>query len=471
MKLNLSITAENITNFEESRCIIQEYNPILSEFEEIGRTSQVITSDQKRWQGTIPLVYHFNHKQILRFSITDMLNNPQYHKDTTLGSLLQSKPFKLNFGNLSKKLILTINEEKQEENFIFQFIAQKVDKKDLFGKSDPYFIIYKMTQQGWTEIYKSEVKKNTLFPVWAEFSLKSHELGTIYCDVALRIEVWDWDRNTKNDFIGVASVNLNQIFMPGAEFELINEKKLKKSKYRNSGTLKINKAVIERNYSIVDFLQSGNKFEFNVAVDFSENNGNFVNKSSMHYAGRGIVTVYERFIEEFGGIFESFSRERWLGLYGIGACEFRGQSVSEHFDLLPQDQSTINLENLIHIYRSSIPLIVSSQSSNLSSLLNHLTSTAANSGSGQTYSVFLFLICSTIQDISESKSLFSSVINLPISLIFIELGKFMRNNPEDFYIPDAKNIHFFRLKDHHNDIKGIVRTALNSIKIHVESLN
>ena len=42
-----------------------------------------------------------------------------------------------------------------------------LDKKDFFGKSDPYFCIYKSREDGtFVLVHKSEVIKNTLDPRW-----------------------------------------------------------------------------------------------------------------------------------------------------------------------------------------------------------------------------------------------------------------------------------------------------------------
>ena len=48
----------------------------------------------------------------------------------------------------------------------------KLDKKDFFGKSDPYLQIYRVEPSGAkTLIYKSEVVANTLDPSWRPFDM------------------------------------------------------------------------------------------------------------------------------------------------------------------------------------------------------------------------------------------------------------------------------------------------------------
>ena len=45
--------------------------------------------------------------------------------------------------------------------------AHHVDKKDFFGKSDPYVDIFKVVKGAKVLAYKTEVIKNTLDPKWA----------------------------------------------------------------------------------------------------------------------------------------------------------------------------------------------------------------------------------------------------------------------------------------------------------------
>ena len=56
----------------------------------------------------------------------------------------------------------------QKETIELQFGANNLDKKDTIGKSDPYFTLSKQITEGgeFVKIYKSEVIKNNLNPVW-----------------------------------------------------------------------------------------------------------------------------------------------------------------------------------------------------------------------------------------------------------------------------------------------------------------
>uniref|UniRef100_A0A3Q2TJ88 Copine family member 9 n=1 Tax=Fundulus heteroclitus TaxID=8078 RepID=A0A3Q2TJ88_FUNHE len=53
-----------------------------------------------------------------------------------------------------------------------QFCANKLDKKDFFGKSDPFLVFYRSNEDGtFTICHKTEVIKNNLNPVWQSFTI------------------------------------------------------------------------------------------------------------------------------------------------------------------------------------------------------------------------------------------------------------------------------------------------------------
>ncbi|KAI4827877.1 hypothetical protein KUCAC02_031239, partial [Chaenocephalus aceratus] len=53
-----------------------------------------------------------------------------------------------------------------------QLCANKLDKKDFFGKSDPFLVFYRSNEDGtFTICHKTEVIKNNLNPVWQPFTI------------------------------------------------------------------------------------------------------------------------------------------------------------------------------------------------------------------------------------------------------------------------------------------------------------
>ncbi|KAL8221026.1 UNVERIFIED_CONTAM: Copine-8, partial [Gekko kuhli] len=60
---------------------------------------------------------------------------------------------------------------------LMQFCANKLDKKDFFGKSDPFLVFFRSNEDGsFTICHKTEVVKNTLNPVWQAFKISVRAL-------------------------------------------------------------------------------------------------------------------------------------------------------------------------------------------------------------------------------------------------------------------------------------------------------
>eukprot|EP01117_Protostelium_nocturnum_P001748 TRINITY_DN1215_c0_g1_i12.p1 TRINITY_DN1215_c0_g1~~TRINITY_DN1215_c0_g1_i12.p1 ORF type:complete len:1750 (+),score=777.84 TRINITY_DN1215_c0_g1_i12:2681-7930(+) len=116
-----------------------------------------------------------------------------------------------------------------------QLRGRGLDRKDgPFMKSDPYLVI----KQGPVELFKSEVKKRTLDPVWDEFGLDVESCGG--SEVPLRLEVHDFDNHGNHDFIGFAYASLKDLADPTKEFRLRNEKRAaSRAFYKHSGKITV----------------------------------------------------------------------------------------------------------------------------------------------------------------------------------------------------------------------------------------
>uniref|UniRef100_A0A673GC15 Copine-8-like n=1 Tax=Sinocyclocheilus rhinocerous TaxID=307959 RepID=A0A673GC15_9TELE len=82
--------------------------------------------------------------------------------------------------------------------------------------------------------------KNTLDPVWQAFKIPVRALCNGDYDRAIKIEVYDWDRDGGHDYIGEFSTSYRELSKGHSQFtvwEVLNpKKKKKKKKYLNSGT-------------------------------------------------------------------------------------------------------------------------------------------------------------------------------------------------------------------------------------------
>jgi hypothetical protein len=72
-----------------------------------------------------------------------------------------------------------------------------LDKKDFFGKSDPFLVIYRVDPTGnREELVQTEVIDNNLSPEWKPFSIPVKMLGTNKSEVMIEVECRDSDGKT-----------------------------------------------------------------------------------------------------------------------------------------------------------------------------------------------------------------------------------------------------------------------------------
>ena len=140
-----------------------------------------------------------------------------------------------------------------KQSATFHFAAKDLDKKDLFGKSDPFMVISRMSseidgERASTQVYSSEVVKKTLNPSWDTFTIPLKDLCNGDLERPILFEIFDYDLTTKIsgdkvdivDAIGSFTATFAQLktaFIEQSEFKCINAKKAakKKKSYSDSG--------------------------------------------------------------------------------------------------------------------------------------------------------------------------------------------------------------------------------------------
>jgi len=172
---------------------------------ELGRTEKIKDTLNPAWEKRFVVDYSFEERQIVKFEIYDWdmdSTNLGDHDflgriETSLGSIVSSGHFIAVLKDSTKKnskIQISAEELKSNKEVAkFQFRAEKLDKKDFFGKSDPFFVISKKSTSGsdsWTVVKKSETIMKTLNPTWTPFEISVRDLSNGDHDRPLKIDVY-----------------------------------------------------------------------------------------------------------------------------------------------------------------------------------------------------------------------------------------------------------------------------------------
>ena len=223
-----------------------------------GRTEILKDTQDPIWAHKVQLQYKLETKQVIMLEIYDTdsckksldPDNFLGRVETTLENVVKSprKQFTSMLQGGPKHegstLIVDVEEVSRNNDAVqIQFSALKLDKKDTFGKSDPFYIISKGMSSGqFVIVHRSEVVKRSLNPTWRPVKLPIRDLCNSDHEKQLKIDVYDEDNDGSHDLIGSFTTDLNILKLSatqGAKYPLINPKKeaKKKKKYIDSGNM------------------------------------------------------------------------------------------------------------------------------------------------------------------------------------------------------------------------------------------
>jgi hypothetical protein len=264
----------------------------------------------------VSIEYYFEKAEALRFTIYDMEKSiTDMKKQDTIGSceivfgeILGSPTNSVSLNLKNKKgklvgdalLIIRFNPVHGEDDKMLKIklSAVNLDKKDFFGKSDPYFELHRVFKEGSTEcVFRSDVIKNTLNPKWNEYDVSLMELCKGDFDKPFQIQVHDWDLAGKADLIGKLETTLNDLKKPcPILLLLLNE--LGKAAGR------ICFEIIEYFTlpNILDYINGGCKLQLSVAIDFSGSNGDPNKTGTLHHVDELQKNFYEKALIAVGNI-------------------------------------------------------------------------------------------------------------------------------------------------------------------------
>jgi len=444
--LELSVRCEDLADMD----VLSRSDPVCvlslqqgSAWLELGRTERIQDSLSPSWQKKFVVDYKFEERQRLRFAVYDVdsvssqLEDHDFlgYVEVNLAEIVasQSKGFSRKLSGRGGTIhILSEELSSNKEEVTFNFYAQKLDKKDFFGKSDPYLEVSRSTEAGqYAVVHRTEVVMNNLNPQWKQFSLPVRTLCNGDYQRDLMFSVFDWDSDGDHDFIGSFHTNLETLKSgPGPTncYDCINEKKRKKkgSKYTNSGQVFLQTISIVTVPSFLDYIQGGTQVNFTVAVDFTGSNGNPQDSRSLHYNDpSGRPNQYVTAIRAVGDIIQDYDHDKQFPALGFGAKVPPHWSVSHEFflNLSPTSPFCDGLEGILAAYQTALNSVQLFGPTNFSPVINHVAKFAAAYQSDPSqYFVLLIITDGIITDLEATMVAIIKASRLPVSIIIIGVG-------------------------------------------------
>ncbi|KAM8987970.1 copine-5 [Ara ararauna] len=446
-------------------CVLYIQRPGSRQWLEFGRTEVIDNSLNPDFLRKFVLDYFFEEKQNLRFDLYDVdSKSPDLSKHDflgqtfcTLGEIVGSaggrleKPLTmgtatahprgrkpapaLSNGGIPGKscgTIIVLAEElgSCRDVATLQFCANKLDKKDFFGKSDPFLVFYRSNEDGtFTICHRTEVARHTLAPVWAAFDIPVRALCNGDPDRTIKVEVYDWDRTGSHDFIGEFTTSYRELArgQHGLNvYEVVNpKKKLKKKKYLNSGTVTLLSFSVESDPSFLDYIRGGTQLNFTVAIDFTASNGNPSQPTSLHYLSPYQLNAYTMALRAVGEIIQDYDSDKMFPALGFGAKIPPDGRVSHEFPLNgdAENPACSGIEGVLEAYHRSLRRVQLYGPTNFAPVVNHVARAAAAVLDGSQYFVLLIITDGVISDMAQTKEAIVNAAALPMSIIIVGVGQ------------------------------------------------
>jgi len=413
---------------------------------EVGKTEIIMNNLNPEFAKPIEMDYFFEEEQQLKFVVHDIddftgknasKNDFLGEYTTTLANIVNARNKRIK-GKLLKiqhgDIIITAEEVSDSKKVvIYKFSARKLDKKDFFGKSDPFFAVYRKVNNGTSDnlllTYESEVIKNNLNPSWKKGEVKLAKISNSNVDEPLVIKIFDWNRNGDRDYIGEFETSIAELTaFKNKEYDIVNvKKKAKKGKsYKNSGVFVSEYCEIKEEYSFLDYLAGRTNFNLTIAVDFTASNKEPSNPASLHYRNPSAYNEYQQAIYSVSRILEVYSKDKQFPIYGFGA-KVNGK-VSHCFPLSFNEMQpkVFGIEGIMNSYAYALRNVVLYGPTNFAPIIKKVIAEAEEmdrtSGKGNNYHVLLIITDGKISDREETIRSIVKASFLPISIIIVGVG-------------------------------------------------
>uniref|UniRef100_A0A672KWK8 Copine 8 n=1 Tax=Sinocyclocheilus grahami TaxID=75366 RepID=A0A672KWK8_SINGR len=374
-----------------------------------GRTEVIDNTLNPDFVRKFILDYFFEERQNLKFDLYDVdskSSNLSKHDFLgqafcTLGEVVGSLCGRMEkpLGGIPGKKCGTIIVKAEElsncrESVMMQFCANKLDKKDFFGKSDPFLVFYRSNEDGtFTICHKTEVVKVNLNPVWQAFKIPVRALCNGDFDRTIKVEVYDWDRDGGHDFIGEFSTSYRELSRGQSQFNVYEVTLLS--------------FLVDIEVTFLDYIK-----------------GNPSQPTSLHYMNPYQLNAYAIALKAVGEIIQDYDSDKMFPALGFGAKLPPDGRISHEFALNgnPKNPYCNGIDGVMEAYYQSLKSVQLYGPTNFSPVINHVARYAASIKDESQYFILLIITDGVISDMAQTKESIVNAACLPMSIIIVGVG-------------------------------------------------
>jgi len=284
--------------------------------------------------------------------------------------------------------------------------------------------------QSWEIVWKSEVLKQTLDPVWNEARLPLQLLCNDDQTNPLKITIWDYQKNSSTHVVlGFVESTVAEIIEKAKDrgipvFIIMREKQklFRRSKLKQVGLLKVLNASVITVPSMLQYVSGGMSLNLMVGIDCSAANGVWGTEKNLHFSKSDWLNDYQAGIKKLGIITENFSRGRHSSLWGLGA-EIDG----EYRDCYAIQEKLCGSDSLLKAYDDNVvnnPVFALGKETSLNSFIEAATfRTIKLSKNLPCYTILAVFTAGDFVDLQDTIDLICTAAeDAPISIIIIGVG-------------------------------------------------
>uniref|UniRef100_A0A6Q2Y3D0 C2 domain-containing protein n=1 Tax=Esox lucius TaxID=8010 RepID=A0A6Q2Y3D0_ESOLU len=409
-KVEITVSCRNLLDkdtFSKSDplCVLYTQGVETKQWREFGRTEVIDNTLNPDFVRKYILNYFFEEKQNLRFDLYDVdSKSPDLSKHDFLGQV---------FCTLGEIVGSPASRLEKPLGATMQFCANKLDKKDFFGKSDPFMVFYRSNEDGtFTICHKTEVVKNTLNPVWQSFTIPVRALCNGDFDRTIKVEVYDWDRDGSHDFIGEFTTSYRELARGQSQFNVYEVTLLSFS--------------VESECTFLDYIKGGTlSYQVVIHLAFTPSLGNPSQSTSLHYMNPYQMNAYAMALKAVGEIIQDYDSDKMFPALGFGAKLPPDGRVSHEFPLNGNMENPYcnGIEGILEAYHQSLKTVQLYGPTNFAPVVNHVARYAAAVQDGSQYFVLLIITDGVISDMAQTKEAIVNGAKLPMSIIIVGVGQ------------------------------------------------